>query len=338
MKVLFLLLVFVIQNAFGQEAQEKFYKVKYIVERNDTLASSFKRFVKPDSVITRNSSSAQRTFKENPSVTNWKKLKPGQRIDLYIRTDLMDLKKYEDYLEHLKLSLRKKYETENSISSVLPQGFKGSIFYLASYGKFSQKDPKTAEVEFFQNSPVSTGVSLSYYPKDSNWSFASSAYMSYLLASGNNLDDSNVSVAPELGATFYPEYRFVNHNFTGYFGVDYERFSTFNMGGIQQNRKILLDQNTVLYATLGVAKLVPVFKSPFFTKFSISKSLTSSIDSNPDGIESSGGYNGYKILWYVNKKFTDRLYFHSLFKYHWMDGPSELTTLRLGLGIGYILF
>ena len=41
---------------------------------------------------------------------------------------------------------------------------------------------------------------------------------------------------------------------------------------------------------------------------------------------------------YVNYKFNEQIYFHSLLKYHAMTGPSDLTTLRVGVGVGYILF
>ncbi len=320
---------------------KRMYKIGYIVEQNDTLARIFKRFVYPNSIITKTTPMTQRTFKENPHVQDWRVLRPGTRLNLFIAEEYLDMSKYELYVQQAREALERlkaQNETENNRTDFLPQGFKGSLFYMASYGKFTQNDPDVANVEFYQNSPVTFGLSFSYYPAASNWSFASSLYFSYLLATGNNLDSSNVSVAPELGATFYNEYRFVKHNFTGYFGLDWERFSTFNMGGIQQERRILLDENTVLYATVGFSRLVHLFDSAFFTKLSLSKSVVSSISPNSSGIKNDEGYDGYKVLWYVNKKFTDRLYLHSLFKYHWMDGPSELTTLRLGVGFGYILF
>lgn len=316
------------------------YKLRYLVEQNDTLAKIYKRFVYPNSIITKQTPMTQKTFKGNPHVPDWNKLEAGTLIDLYMSYEYLDMAKYQAYLDQMKANLKRAKaltETENSAPGFFPQGLKASLFYMASYGKFTQKDSQTAEVEFYQNSPVTLGASLSYYPHRSNWSFASSAYVAYLLASANNLDDSNVKVDPELGFTLYPEYRFIKYNFTGYFGIDYERFSTFNMGGIQEERKILLDQNTVLYATVGFSKLVQVFGSPFFTKLSFSHSITSKNEPHSDGIPNTEDYTGYKILWYVNKKFNDKIYLHTLFKFHQMDGPSELQTLRLGVGFGYIL-
>lgn len=341
MKKLIILICFFYSTAFAAGA--KYYKVKYIVESNDTLAKIFKRFVFPDSVITLKTPMTQKTMKGNAHVLNWNKLEAGTRLNLYIAANLMDLSKYKDYVQKLKKGLaevqkKKEEQQETENTKGLPEGLKASLFYMASYGQFTQVNPRYAEVKFLQNSPATLGASFSYYPQKSDWSFAWSTYFSYLLATGNNLDSSNVSVPPEIGATFYNEYRFKNQNFTGYFGLDFEKFSTFNMGGIQRQRKILLDENTVLYATVGISKLVHVFGSPFFTKISISKSLTTSITENPQGVTSEGAYDGFKFLWYVNKKFSKKLYLHTLFKYHSMDGPSKLSTLRLGVGFGYILF
>lgn len=326
-----------------QPATQKFYKIKYISEPNDSIARVFKKFVFPESIINRNTPMTQKTFKANPQINNWEQIPPGSKLILYIQADLMDMSRYKEYVAQLKKGLeelkkKKEEERETENAKGLPEGLKASLFYMASYGKFSQSNPQFADVTFLQNSPVSLGASFSYYPKQSDWSFAWSTYFSYLLATSNNLDSSDVSVPPEIGATFYNEYRFKSPSFTGYFGLDYEQFSTFNMGGIQRQRRILLDENTALYFTVGASKLVHVFGSPFFTKLSVSKSIATAIDSNPDGVTSEGGYDGFKFLWYVNKKFSQKLYLHTLFKYHFMDGPSKLTTLRLGVGFGYILF
>jgi hypothetical protein len=339
---LLLIISFCFSFSYAKEAKEqKLYKLRYIIEQQDTFAKIYKRFVYPNSIITKKTPMTQRTLTGNPHVSDWERLIPGTRIDLYIAYDYLDMSKYDLYVQKIKETLdklRAQSETENNRTDYLPQGFKGSFYYMASYGKFSQADPEIAEVEYFQNSPATLGLSFSYFPKNSRWSFASSAYYSYLLASGNNLDGADVDVAPEVGITFYNEYRFTDSNFTGFFGIDYERFSTFNMGGIQQDRQILLDENTALYATIGFSKLIQVFGTPFFNKFSFSRSLMTTIETHPEGIENDKTYEGYKFLWYLNKKFTDRFYLHTLFKYHSMEGPSELNTLRLGVGFGYILF
>lgn len=325
---------------YAQETK-KMYKLRYMIEENDSLAKIYRRFVYPNSIITKRTPMTQKTIEGNSHVKNWNKPEAGTLIDVYIAYEYLDMKKYQAYLKQLQVNVKRAKElneTENSGPGFYPQGLKASVFYMASYGKFTQKDRNVGQAEFYQNSPITLGASLSYYPANSQWSFSSSLYAAYLLASSNNLDNSNVSVKPETGMTLYPEYRFKKYNFTGYFGIDYEQFSTFNMGGLQNQEKILLDQNAVLYGTIGFSKLVHLFRSPFFTKLSFSQSISSKNEPNSEGISTKEDYSGYKFLWYVNKKLNDKFYIHTLFKYHSMTGPSELTTLRLGVGMGYILF
>jgi hypothetical protein len=342
MKLICLLSLILSSVSFSAQAQSKMYKLKYVVEQNDNLNRIIGRFVYPNSVITKNTPMTQKTFEENSHVKNWNALVPGTLLDLYIDQEYLDVEKYKKYNEQLERSLARlnsgAYETENAIGKHVPTGLKSSLFYLASYGRFTQSYPQDVEFEFYQNSPITLGSSFSYYPKDSLWSFTGSAYFSYLLATSNNLNDADVDVPAEIGLNFYPEYRFVKYNFTGYFGLDYEKFSTFNIGGLENaTQEILLDQNSVIYGTIGVSKLINVFNTPFFTKLSFSHSLSSTISPNSKGSQDSTPYTGYKFLWYVNRKFNNRLYLHTLFKYHKMNGPSELTTLRLGLGFGFIL-
>lgn len=315
--------------------ESEFYKIKYTVIEEDTLISILQKFTRSESQIHPTSPMLQRTYKDNPHIKNWDELVPGEEIDLFIPQSEIDLTKYDEFVEQSKnrISVSPMEEPEISYS---PEGLRGSLFYMASYGKFTQTDKETAKVFFTQNSPITLGTSLVYFLKNSHWSISSSAYYSYLLASANNLDDSKVSVPGELGANIYGDYRFVNHDFTGYFGLDYERFSTFNHGKLHQDNEILLDQNSVIYATIGFARLFEFMNHNFYTKISFSKSITSSITPHSEGFQNKRGYEGYKFMGYLNKKFTERLYLHTLFKYHKMTGASELTSMRIGLGLGYI--
>jgi hypothetical protein len=42
------------------------------------------------------------------------------------------------------------------------------------------------------------------------------------------------------------------------------------------------------------------------------------------------------VLVYLFKSINKNFFFHSLFKYHWMSGPSDMKVKRLGIGFGYI--
>ena len=73
-----------------------------------------------------------------------------------------------------------------------------------------------------------------------------------------------------------------------------------------------------------------------FTKLSTSLSILESTVYDPEGVISNQAYSGAKILWYLNKKIAKKWFMHTLFKYHFMSGPSDLRTLRLGVGFGYL--
>lgn len=320
----------------------RYYKIPYIVQDNDNLSRILRRFVYDDSVINQSTPLVRRTQISNPSVTNWENLQRGARIDLYISEDFLDqskLSRYQAQMRERVENLRQEVEVDRSEEATVPRpiGLKGSVFYMASYGLFTQTGDNLPEIDFQQNSPVTLGSSFSFYPETGPLSYAWSAYFSHLVAASNSLDDSIIDIPLEVGLNFYTEYRFERFRFTGYAGLDYERFHTFNLQGIVDEGKIFLDENKVLYLTVGATGMVNVFQSSFLTKLSLSASLSSSTTAGyDDGLNEN--FSGFKALWYVNKKISEHFYVHTLLKYHQMSGPSELSTFRIGVGVGYILF
>lgn len=279
----------------------------------------------------------------NKSVENWTDLQRGQRIDLFISEDFLDKSKLERYRQQMReklTNLKKEVVADKEEQSKIPRpsGLKGSIFYMASYGRFTQSGDDLADVIFQQNSPVTFGSSFSFYPENGPWSYAGSAYFSHLVAASNNLDNEIVDIPLEIGFNLYGEYRFQKFNFTGYAGLDYERFHTFNLPGIRDEGRIYLDENVVTYLTMGATGLVNIFDKAFLMKLSFSQSLFSSTTPQYSGEILNEDFSGFKALWYVNKKISEKFYVHTLFKYHKMSGPSDLSTLRIGVGVGYILF
>jgi hypothetical protein len=352
---LFILIIFVIvpEVALGQgakglaaskvskAAKPSFYKIRYITQKGDTFAWILKKFVRLDSVITNETPMVQKIINGNPNVKDWANLSTGTTINIYISPGFIDIAKFKQYKSKMlkkiamakKKATKKKKEREQKVNS----GVKMSAFYMASYGKFSQGNPTLADITFLQNSPATLGITFSYYPLSSKWSYSASLYLSYLLAAGNNIDTNNVSIPPEIGSTFYAEYRF--KNISGYFGLDFERFTTFNLGGVLDQRRIFLDENKVLYFTLGVSKVITMFGKKFLSKLSIAQSVASGQTASSEGTDLQESFDGTKILFYLNKKINKKWFAHSLFKYHFMesDKQTELTTLRIGIGAGYIL-
>lgn len=341
LKKLFLLLclLLTISNAYALE----YYAFKYKVEEGETFSLILRKFVKKPSVINAKTPLVKKTIKYNPHVKQWNNIPTDTIIELYISNDFMDLEKYKAYEKSTLEKIAE--EDEKKKIPAYPTGLKGSVFYMSSLGTFNQKAANVAEINFKQNSPVSLGTAFTFYPKDRLYSFSFSAYYSYLLASANSLTTDTISIPPEIGGNIYGEYRWQKFNTTLYLGPDYESFSTFNLQGLQNDKKIYVDGVTAIYLTVGMAKSFSLFNKQFFSKLSASKSLITSYKNNapPSQIDASdhldvGKYSGFRFLFYLNYKFNEKLYLHSLFKYHTMTGPSDLTTLRIGVGIGYILF
>lgn len=321
-QILFLITALLTSISFAQEtSQATFYKFSYVMEQDGTLLDALKAFKLNKKKLTTKNASYKRTVEENPQISDWNSLKKGTKLSLFLKINQLDKEKYRRYI-------KKSPPSSETISSSRPSGVRGSIFYMASYGKFTQKK-SPATINFYQNSPISIGTAWSFYPPDTNWSISTSGYLSYLLVSGSNLENQKVAAPLELGTNIYGEYRF--SSFTGYFGWDYERFSVFNMEQLLNDAKLRLNKVHVHYATIGFSRMFSLFNSPFFTKLSLSKSLFTYTDETPDS------YSGYKAMWYLNKKIGKDLFIHSLLKYHWMNGDSDLETLRIGLGVGYIL-
>lgn len=318
---------------------KKYYRMSYIVRTGDSFASIFKRFVKPGSIVHAQTDMTQKTQKANPHIENWADLEPGTKLTLLISAELMDVKRYKKYEKKVKKKLSKmKKKKEKAVAKTKSgaNGIKLSAFYMGSLGKFSQVSNEGTTINFFQNSPVSVGLASSYYPAGKKYSYAASIYYSTLKAAASNVSTGEVSVPGEFGGNLYFEYRLKKINSTLYAGFDYETFSTFNMGAVNKSAILLVDKNSVTYFTLGISRLLKIRSYKLFTKFSLSKSITSSQTVNSLGVDPGVGYDGYKAMIYLNYKISKKFYLHSLFKMHKMSGPDELTTTRIGLGFGYI--
>ncbi|MDO9181272.1 MAG: hypothetical protein Q7U04_02635 [Bacteriovorax sp.] len=340
-KKVFYILLFslMVSNAYALN----YYSFMYQVEDGDTFGLILKKFVQDTSIINAKTPLVKKTIKNNPHILQWSNLPKGSIIELYISDDFMDMKKYRPYEAGILKKIADKEEKKRE--STYPSGLKASLFYMASVGTFNQKADQIAEIKFKQNSPLTFGGSFNFYPKDKLYSYSFSAYGSYLLATANSLTSEKISIPPEIGANLYYEYRLQNFGATVFSGIDYESFYVFNLRGLQNYGKVYVDGVGATYLTVGFAKSFTFFNRQLFSKLSISKSFLSSYKNNeplssgliPDEYD-TGKYSGSKFLFYLNYKFNDKFYLHTLFKYHSMSGPSNLSVLRVGVGFGYILF
>lgn len=313
----------------------------YTTEPGDDFAEILRKFVKDDAIIDADTPLVQKIIKNNVTVTNWENLTPGLSIELFLPDNFIDIDKYKDYYEKTKNNFNPKTfeKKEKIVKKDYYLGLKCSFFYMTSKGSFTQNTSNGTNLKFSQNSPVTAGVSLNFFPKNSLFSYSASGYYSYLLPADSNLDSGNFTIPPEYGANFFGEYRFTNYNFTAYAGPEIERFSTFNTEGIINENKIYMDQSKVIYGTLGLQRSISLIGKNIFIKASYSRSLISTFTNDyPNHQLAPSSFSGSKFMFYLNYKFNQKFYFHSLIKYHVMTGPSNLSVFRVGIGFGYILF
>ena len=337
MKVLFLLLLVMSYTAIAQDEVKLTY-MNFLsrVEKGDNYASILRMYLKDDAVVDKNAPLVVKTMSQNPQVTDWAELVPGTLISLYITEDVMDTEKYISK----QMALNTKMEEVKKIilnKIAPPHGLKGSIFYMASSGNFSQVQGKTS-IEYKQNSFGTLGIQLNYFPKNSLFSISSSAYVSAFSDAKAALEPFEVKIPPELGINLYGDFLWKKPRISFYGGIDYEKFSAFNIDGIVDEQKIYLDKVSAIYLTAGASHALKILEKPLFFKVSISQSVNSSHISDYSKATNLDPYSGSKLLFYLNYKFTDKFFLHTLLKVHTMSGPSDLSSTRLGVGVGYILF
>ncbi len=322
---------------------DEMYVFRYIIKEEDSFASILKYFVKPDSIINANTPMIHIIRDKNPQVKSWANLPVGVEVDLYIQKEFLNEAAYQQHeKEELKkiaekrLAEKKKHLREKK-ENAMPKGLKLSAFYMASGGYYEQKsNDLSVNVKTAQNSPYSIGIAALYYPENKLHSFSSSFYYSALKGTASNLG-LTVDIPAELGTNFYGEYRLIGRfPVTLYGGIDLERFSTFNIDALYNDSKIIVDNSTVGYLTLGAAKVISLGKIYLFNKLSFSKSLFSSTENNYGSSEYED-FTGFKFMYYANYKISRRTFIHGLAKWHVMSGPNDMNVTRYGLGFGYIL-
>jgi hypothetical protein len=297
----------------------------YQAIKNENIKNIISPFLIKESAKNSLELSIRITKDKNKSIQNWDHLDKNQSIKIYILSTAADTKKIELYNE-------KNLPRHHITLSITP-----------SLGTFTQSKVANSAINYTQFSPFALGVSYQHAPIGKKYSLSGSLYYSYLLSSSAkgyaaSGAASSLAIPPELGGNAYGEYSLEKIRTAIYGGLDGEQFSSFNLDGIVYNNLIYIDRNNIFYATIGLAKFWGAKEDKILTKFAFSKSIFSSSTSiNPDPL-SKAQLIGYKLMFFVNYKITNRWSVHSLFKYHSFSGVNLLTTLRIGAGIGYNFF
>ncbi len=302
-------------------------RIRYQITDEKNLPQILRKFLKSGSRLKSDGPVFKINKERNSHIDDWNDLDEGAEIDLYLPKGMVSAKKFKAYL-----ALKKRRLEESKRKA--PSPWNTSVFYMASYGRFTQTQ-REINISFQQNSPLSLGVSTGYRLGD-NYSLSASLYASYLTSASNGLGGSDVAVRPEIGGNGYLSRKF-GDNWSFFTGVDFERFTTFNINSIRLTSEIFLDENRMSFATFGIDKVIQTKKTSLLLRFSISPVINSQRLSYTTAEEFEEVFSGIKYLIYINASINKKYYFHVLYKQHSMTGPGDLNVSRIGLGIGYNL-
>ncbi len=196
-------------------------------------------------------------------------------------------------------------------------------------GDVKQSNSVDADVAFTQKGVITLGWQGNYYFPISNHSIGMGISFSELDMTKSNYGSGSVDYPTEVNAYTYGEYRSKDQGTTFLYGVDYEKSSSFDLSESNNQGKIVLEDNSLIYGTLGIARSIGFSKTSIFTKLTLSKTLISKSSSGKN-------YSGYKTNFYINKKMNKDFYIFSNFRYQNLSTSSDLQVIRLGFGFGVL--
>ena len=226
--------------------------------------------------------------------------------------------------------LNKKIETKPIVNNDLSL----SIFYAASQGSFNESIKGTdVSAQTTQDSPATIGINFVKNNKSDPSSFNSgSFYISYLNNATSSISNEQVNIPLEYGSNFYWNFK-TETSLIYYSGFDIERFSTFNIDEVVSGEDLSTREHTMSYLTIGLQNMFQVFSQSFLYKFSISQSILS--QSNKQNETNDILYNGNKFILFLAAPISRNIAITSFYKQHILNGPTELSISRIGIGLSY---
>lgn len=272
----------------------------------------------------------------NPQITTWDKIPMFSNIYIEYPYPAHISTKYAP-----KLTRGTNYNVLNSDAET-PLGNKNyTLFamYTASAGDFQEKiQTQEGSIKSTQNSPLSLGIGTTVLLDKTNRMVTSSFYWSSLRASklrGDSVNNgSNLETKPEIGFNLYYQQISPWLGLSFYGGADYEQFSTFNTTAFLQGEDLALNQNKIMFATLGLARTFFFGDYKLLVKSSIAQSVSSSTSST----HPEDQFDGQRFSLFASIKGESQFTYHLLYKRHMLEGPTTLTINRVGVGIGFVIF
>jgi hypothetical protein len=104
-RVVIYLVLFVTSSSY---ASSDFTLIKYKASKKTTLAKIISKFVKDDSIINNKTPMVQKILQDNSHIKNWRKIKKGTSLKIYISSDFIDIKKVEIFKKKQKMIANRK--------------------------------------------------------------------------------------------------------------------------------------------------------------------------------------------------------------------------------------
>lgn len=313
---LFLFFIFIQSNIYSYQVDQ--------VSEGDTL----------DSIATRNHQKViprYENFEEykqgilnwNPRVKDWNNLETGDYIFVDYPYDI------PKFMVGNKTYTRSPYEVYSD--DIGEKKFTTFIALTSSLGTYNEIFPEVT-VNYFQNFPVTFGMSFSYKLEENLKYILSSFYYAYSPKANVKYNSINkeAEIPGEFGATFYYQH-FIKNKLAFYTGLDIEKLNSVNtLDVINNDAELKSSQYNVIYGTIGVSKNFYFKQIPMGIKGSISK-LTYSSKVNATELD------GYKFIVFYSFRPFGTINYNIFFKHHNLSGPSELIINRIGVGVSFML-
>jgi hypothetical protein len=321
----------------------------YTVESGDNLHRIVQHKLEQEGLGKGHYSTARfKIMRYNPNIQDWNNLQEGTKI-LLSSTLTPALSNHQGaYLHQACRVNRKLYQGSNSVNAKACQVRSETKSYLISkraipkrrssswnltafytYSLGSLKDTNNGiGTSSTQNSPFTLGLAT-FKTLHNSLSYSASLYLSKLNA-GFSTGKENITIPMEFGVNSYLNYFVPSLLLTSYFGLDYEKFSSYNTDQLSSGAQLSTREHGLLYVTLGLSKQFSFLRKKILLKTSLSHSLTSS-----SGLETEKKYSGQKYLLYLNIKATKKWSYHTFYKHHSLSGQTKLTITRVGAGLGY---
>lgn len=301
---------------------EKYYVIQLETLGNESIIDLYGKLLKDNKEVKKNQSAYLKTLKKNPHVIDWENIKKGSKLRIYVPATDLDSKKYSKIKKKYKIQMvTNSLEYENYKGSTLPRGLKSSLYVSYFRGELDQKNGYQS-AEFDHQSFINFGGQGNYYLNQTNHSLGFGLSAAKIDKASSNFDLGDVNLPWELNGYLYGEYKLQRRKTTFHYGFDYEKFSSIDLKESDTEQEVVLEKNSLVYGSFGVSTPFSILRTSFFTKLIFSRTLI------------SNSYEGYRTTLYLNKKFGQRYYIMSNFRYQSLSDESDMKIFRVGLGLG----